>query len=184
MTDPADDDARPLLNIGAGWVHPDEPWLNVDVDPQFGLPLADPLAPGGLPWPDGYFRGGVAHHVLMMIPRADLIPWLVEVRRVVDGPLRISVPDLLRAVEAYHEGDVAWFPIADEIERTLGGKLVTYITQGGQTRSVFTLSYLMGLCADAGFSSVTRAVYGVSERLPILAALDSRPSESLYVEAA
>lgn len=185
MTDPADDAKRPLLNLGCGPVLADEPWVNADSDTRYGAGVAhvDPLDPGGLPWPDDYFRGTVANHVLQMIPWPDLVRWLREVRRVTDGPVRLLVPDFSGAVDAWRDGDTEWFPISDEHETMIDGKIVMYLTQAGASRSFFTGPWLLDLCSRAGFGSCIIGGYGDCPPLPALAALDSRPSESLIVTA-
>lgn len=176
-------DDRPLLNIGCGHVQPDG-WTNVDPDPHMHAIVADPASPGGIPWAeDGEFRGAVANHVLMMVPWVLLVPWLREVRRVVDGPVRLSVPDIAQAIQAYHGGDRDWFPISMEHEESVDGAFAMYVTQAGATRSIFTETYLWDLCTRAGFQEIRTEQYGVCDWLPALAALDSRPHESLIVTA-
>lgn len=173
-------DHRPLANIGCGPVQP-EGWYNLDPDPQWCAIEANPTV--GIPVPDGYFAGAVANHVLMMVPWHELVPWLTEVRRAVDGPVRFSVPDIAEAITALHGGDRDWFPISAEHEPSIDGAFCMYVTQAGQTRSIFTTEYLASVLARAGFESSKVEHYGVCEWLPALAALDSRPHESLIVTA-
>ncbi len=171
-----------LLNCGCGTVQPPEPWVNVDSDPQWRPPVeADPLS--GLPFEDGFFDGAYSGHVLQMIAWADLVPWLTEVRRVTAGPVRLSVPDLMEAITAWHGGDRDWFPIAAEHEPGIDGAFCMYVTQAGSTRSIFTTTHLFDVCARAGFGTVRVEHYGVCDALPVLATLDSRPNESLIVTA-
>lgn len=175
-----------LLNVGCGPVQPtDDLWTNLDSDPRWAGPNcihADPLALH-LPWPDGAFDGATSVHVLQMVAWPDLIPWLSEVRRVVDGPVRLSVPDIMEAITAWHGGDRGWFPIAAEHEPSIDGAFCLYVTQAGATRSIFTVLHLIELCSRAGFQTARVEQHGVCEWLPALAALDTRPNESLIVTA-
>lgn len=174
------------LNLGCG---PDvhEGWVNADIAPWapevyvIGSPSRTPL-----PWPDDSFDGVVAHHVLQMIEWPELTPWLTEVRRVLapDGTLRLTVPDLIGAVTAHQQGDWPWFPIADEVERSIDGKLCLYVSQAGATRSVFTGRWLTELCQRAGFAGVAEVAWGVTDSGPEwITELDTRQGESIVVEA-
>jgi SAM-dependent methyltransferase len=193
----------PRLNIGCGrQVHPE--WVNADTDaydtwpadyrilfegdtdaPQAGdvIQLAGP----GFPWPDSTFAGIACHHVLQMIPYPQLVPWLAELRRVTEpgGWLRVSVPDLMRAISAHRRNDSAWFPIADDLEPTVGGKFCLYLSQAGGTRSVFTVPWLRDLLERAGWQAPQVAYPGTqSDGTPEwLHQLDSRPHESVFMEA-
>lgn len=140
----------------------------------------------GLPWDDGTFDYVVAHHALQMLDWQQLVPALVELRRVTrpGGWLRVSVPDVLGAVDAWEKGDAAWFPIADEHERSIDGKLCMYVTQAGATRSVFTQTWLIELLLRAGWQRGRPTIARQSwSGIAGIVTLDSRESESLYVEA-
>lgn len=167
--------------LAEGWVNSDEtryahvpPWLSPD---HLGR-IQD-----GLPWPAGHFDYVVAHHALMMLEHAHLVPALVEMRRVTKpgGWLRVSVPDLFRALDAWQERNLDWFPLeADDVDEAL----CRYITQNGATRSVFTLGHLARLLANAGWSNVNATQHGVTySGIVGLTDLDSRPNESLFMEA-
>ncbi len=192
------DEPSRRLNLGAGTQQP-EGWVNVDSDPQWAryaadgnpMVLADPLL--GLPWSAGPFDGVVAHHVLQMVAWPDLVPWLSEVRRVMrpGAVLRLSVPDLLGAVDAYERMAIGWFPIADGHEPTIDGKLCMYLSQAGATRSVFTANWLEELLTRAGFDDGRARANRWGDEWPPwgtngerwLMDLDSRQGESLYAEA-
>lgn len=154
--------------------------MNVDPDPQW-IPLgrghvANPV--DGLPFDDDWFDGAVAHHVLQAIPKHELPRWLAEIRRVVRGPLRVSVPDLGGAVEAWTAGDTGWFPLtAVDVDDAF----CTYLTQGGATRSVFTRRQIGRLLTEH-YGRLCPVEYQVTW-LPGLETLDSRPGESIYLEA-
>lgn len=178
------------LNIGAGDVRPSG-WINVEphsAGNTDGLIVADPLT--GLPFSAGFFDGAVAHHVLMMLTHQEMIPWLTEIRRVMKPGtvLRVTVPDLLSAVDAWGDGDAGWFPIADATARTLDAKFCLYVTQGGATRSVFTATYLDEILEAGGFTErrIVPAGFvlpGTTSGPAWLTDLDSRLDESIVAEA-
>lgn len=178
------------LNCGAGNVRPTG-WVNVEPFPEDWPPerperlvVADPLT--RLPFEDGFFDGAVAHHCLQMVAWPDLVPWLTEVHRVLKpgAVLRLTVPDLLGAFDAYDETNPGWFPIADEIESSIDGRLCVYLSQAGATRSVFTGPWLLDLLSRAGFmDEVQHDEPGItcSEHAWLLD-LDDRMDESIVIE--
>lgn len=172
------------LNLGCGPVQP-EGWANVDPDPRWGAQFPHPLRECG--FAENTFDLVVANHVLMMIPFPELLATMTEVHRVLvgGGVLRIIEPDLIGAFEAFLAGNADHFPIPDQIAATVDGKLCLYVTQAGATRSVFTYGFLVELCKSAGFRSVVEVEAGTStlpeQYEPTL--LDSRPLESIFVEA-
>lgn len=193
------------LNIGCGLVVADG-WVNVDEkayrewpdrhrgqryprpsDFDAGPWIANPLGhmgAAGLPWADESFAGAVSHHVLQMVPWPHLVPWLAEVRRVLEpgATLRLSVPDLMGAVGAYLADDRSWFPIDPAHEPSTGGALCLYLTQAGATRSVFTAGWLLDLLALAGFEHTSVETPQSSMGPRWMLDLDSRPLESIIVE--
>lgn len=159
-------------------------WENSDVD-FYGQQHAGDIR-DGLPYDSGAFTYTVSHHALQMLPWAALVPALSELRRVTAprGWLRLSVPDLAAAMHAYRAGDTAHFQVADDHERSIDGKLCLYVSQAGSTRSVFTAPWLRELCARAGWKDVTQTPHRttISPWQDIIT-LDSRPEESVFVEA-
>ncbi len=138
----------------------------------------------GLPWDDGTFDYAVTNHALQMVPWADLVPTLAELRRVVSGWVRILVPDLTAALWAFHRADAGHFQVADEHEHSIDGKLCMYLTQAGSTRSLFTAHWLAELCERAGFSFTHHAAPGLTiTGIDGIVGRDSRPAESLIIEA-
>lgn len=140
----------------------------------------------GLPFEDGTFAYVISHHALQMLPWAVLVNTLTELRRVTmaGGWLRISVPDLLAAVDAYDAADVDHFQVDDQHEKTLDGKLCMYLLQAGATRSVFTAPWLVELCQRAGWAGPHQVPFAAtSSPWPGIVSLDGRRAESLFVEA-
>ena len=171
------------LDWGCG-PHPAAGWVGSDRDDHGQDHIGDII--DGLPYETGEFDYCVTHHTLQMLPWAALVPALAELRRVtaVGGWLRISVPDILAAIRAYDIDDTDHFHIADEHEKTVEGKFCMYVTQAGSTRSVFTAPWLEELCARAGWARIRRVGFcATTSPYPDIVALDSRPAESLFVEA-
>lgn len=173
-----------LLNCGCG-PKPAEGWLNVDVQPHPGVDLTADLRQG-LPLPDGSFDGIVAMHVLQDLAWSEVAPALKELRRLLapGGVLRLGLPDLDRAIDAYRRGDAAYFFVPDEDARAVGAKLVTQIVWYGSVRTPFTFDFADECLRRAGFSQVRRCAFGkTSGGDGRLAALDNRERESLFIEA-
>lgn len=173
------------LNIGCGDVIADlERWVNVDVVPRRGALL---IVDGEIPAMDDTFDGAVAHHVVQMIAWPELVPWLAEVLRVLKpgAALRVTVPNLLAAMNARHLGRRDWFPVEGE---TVDEKLCVYLSQNGATRSVFTPDALALLFDRAGFVGVCTRTSWADEHHEVdsytdwLTALDSRLDESFILE--
>jgi SAM-dependent methyltransferase len=171
------------LHWGCGPVLPIS-WVSSDRD-DHGQHHAGDIR-DGLPWDDATFDYTVSHHSLQMLAWPDLAPALAELRRVtrVGGWLRLSVPDLLAAVYAYEVGDADHFQVDDNHEKTLDGKFCLYLSQAGSTRSVFTYLWLEDLLIRAGWVNPHRVGFCVtSSPHADIVSLDSRPAESIFVEA-
>lgn len=137
----------------------------------------------GLPWPDATFDYVVSHHGLMMLPELDLVPALVELRRVTKpgGWLRVSVPDAQQAILALRRSDREWFPL--EAANT-DEAFCRYIMQNGATRSIFTFNRLYRLLIVAGWDGPRRSWFESTDSpWPEITDLDSRPDESIFMEA-
>lgn len=140
----------------------------------------------GLPYRAGQFEYAASHHALQMLAWPELVPALAELRRVLrpGGWLRLTVPDLEAALRAWTDDDVGWFPIADEHEPAIDGKLCMYLTQAGASRSVFTAAWLSDLLRRAGFDAAARLRPGMTLCPDAgIMELDSRPAESILMEA-
>lgn len=171
------------LNLGCGpAIAPG--WVNFDRDNHGQDHVGD--VRDGLPFTDGSFDCVATHHVLQMLAWPELVPVLAELRRVTvpGGWLRLSVPDLLAAVYAFEVGDLDHFQIDDAHEKTIDGKLCLYVSQAGATRSVFTAGWLERLCSRAGWIDPHPVNFCVTTSpWPDLVNLDSRPAESIFLEA-
>lgn len=172
------------LNWGCG-EYPEAGWINSDRKESPGV-LACDILEGGLPLEDASVDYAVSIHALPEIPYPELVPVLRELKRVLKpgGFLRLALPSLEKAVDAYKRGARDYFLIPDEDARTLGGKLVTQVVWYGYSRSVFVPDFVEELAEDAGYSAVRHVGFReTSSPYPEIVSLDNRPAESFFVEA-
>lgn len=171
--------------VREGWHHSDVQWYPGMYTDRTWPMARDYVGPiqHGLPWNTDTLDYIVSHHGLMMLAEDDLVPALEELRRVTKpgGWLRLSVPDLPSAINAWRSGYLEWFPLdAPEVDTAF----CRYLTQGGATRSLFTEFRLNRLLTAAGWKG-TREI-GYQDTCcgdPGIVELDSRPDESIYMEA-
>jgi len=141
---------------------------------------------GGLPFPAGSFDAAVGIHVLQDLAYLDVVPVLRELHRVLrrGAVLRLGLPDLERALDAYRRSHAAYFHVPDADAASLGGKLVAQLVWYGSVRTPFTFDCVAEMLAKAGFTNVRRCAFGdTASGDPELASLDDRARESLFVEA-
>jgi SAM-dependent methyltransferase len=172
------------LNWGCGPLTPFG-WVNSDIEAQPGVEVVADIRKG-LPFVDETFDYIVSIHVLPELSYGDLCPALQELRRVLKpgGVLRLSLPDMDRAIEAYRAGDVDYFLVDDSEVRSLAGKLIVQLLWYGRSRTMFTREFTEELLLRSGFAQVNHCGYQQSaSRLPGITELDNRPLESLFVEA-
>jgi hypothetical protein len=172
------------LNWGCGG-HPVPGWINSDKADYPGVDIVADVR-DGLPLENDSIDYAVSVHALPEIPYPDLVPTLEELRRVLKKGafLRLVLPDLDRAIQAYRDGNAAYFLIPDEDARTLAGKLITQMLWYGWSRSMFTFQSTEELLLRAGYSRVVQCSYReTSSPFPPIVNLDSREQESFYVEA-
>jgi SAM-dependent methyltransferase len=172
------------LNWGCGG-EPEPGWINSDIKDGPGIDISCDIREG-LPLEAGSIDYIASIHALPELPYPDLEPALVELHRVLrpDGVLRLSLPDLDRAIRAYLHRDADYFLVPDDDVRSLGGKLIVQLTWYGYSRSMYTFDFIEELLYRAGFHRVVRCAYRetASEHQGIVA-LDNRERESLFVEA-
>jgi predicted SAM-dependent methyltransferase len=175
---------RRRLNWGCG-TEPTPGWINSDIkeDPTVDI-SCDILE--GLPLEEGSIDYAVSIHALPELRYPDQVPALMELRRVLTpgGVLRLALPDLDRAIDAYKTGDRAYFLVPDEDARALGSKLIVQLLWYGYSKTLFTFDFIAELLEKAGFADVRRCEFGQTHSPhPEIASLDNRPRESLFVEA-
>ena len=172
------------LNWGCG-VSPAPGWLNSDRVQRDGVDVvAD--AREGLPLDTESVDYAFSMHALQEIPFDDVVGVLGELRRVLHtgGWLRLCLPDADKGIDAYRRGDVGHFHVPDEDASTLGGKFVVHMLWYGHSRLLFTRDFTEELLLRSGFREVHQVAYRqTASPWPEIVELDSRESESLYVEA-
>lgn len=172
------------LNWGCG-TSPEPGWINSDIKQAPGVDVPADIRKG-LPLETGAIEYAVSIHALQELPYMEQVPALEELRRVLEpgGVLRLCLPDLERAFQAYQRGDRDYFQVPDEDARTLGGKLAVQITWYGYSRMVYVPEVIEEFLIDAKFGAVRHTRYReTASRHPEIVELDSRASESLFVEA-
>jgi SAM-dependent methyltransferase len=172
------------LNWGCGR-HPAPGWINSDRKQALGIDISCDIR-DGLPLPDGGLDYIVSIHALPEVAYPDLVPVLGELRRVLlpGGVLRLGLPNLNRAVDAYRGGDRSFFVIPDEDARSLGSKLITQLVWYGFSRTMFVPEFAIELLLHAGFSEAREVQIGQTLSVyPEIVTLDDRPAESFFVEA-
>jgi len=172
------------LNWGCG-EYPPPGWLNSDIKSTPGIDIVADVRTG-LPLDADSMDYVVSIHALPELPYKDLVPALVELRRVLKpgGVLRLSLPDLDRGIAAYKGGDPDYFHVPDEDARSIGAKFVTQMIWYGYSRSLFVHEFVEELLEKAGFTRIERSAYKqTSSPFADIVELDDRELESLFVEA-
>jgi len=172
------------LHWGCGPITPFG-WVNSDIQ---ALPGVDVVADirAGLPLATDWFDYIVSIHVLPELSYPELDPALKELRRVLKpgGVLRLSLPDLDLAINAYRTKDFDYFLIGDDEVRSLAGKMIVQLLWYGRSRSMFTWEFTNELLERTGYRDVVRAAHEKSASgLEGITELDNRALESLFVEA-
>jgi len=171
------------LNWGCGPTPP-AGWINADRLRGPNITLSGDIR-DGLALPDDSIDYAVSIHALQDLAYLDIVPALRELRRVLrpGGVLRLGLPDLERAIDAWLRRDHAYFYIPDEETSTLGGKLIVQAIWYGSTRTPFTWDFFHELALKAEFRRVTRCKYRHTESAwAEIVELDDRERESLFVE--
>src|SRR5262249_28916555 len=142
------------LNWGCGpCIAPD--WINADRKIGAGVDLACEIREG-LPLASNHFDYVVGIHALQDLPYLDLLPALGELHRVLKpgGVLRLGLPDLDKALQAYLRKDAGYFYVPDRDAHSIGGKLITQIVWYGSVRTPFTYDFIEELLLQIGFRFV------------------------------
>jgi predicted SAM-dependent methyltransferase len=172
------------LNWGCG-TEPQPGWINSDIKEDPTVDISCDIL-DGLPLEEGSIDYVVSIHALPELRYPDLVPALMELRRVLapGGVLRLALPDLDRAIEAYRAGDRDYFLIPDEDARSAGAKFITQMLWYGYSKTLFTFDFIAELLGRAGFAEVRRCEFQQTHSpYPEIVSLDNRREESLFVEA-
>jgi len=143
----------------------------------------------GLPFPDASLKGIYVSHLLEHFSVQQLRNLLAEFFRVLQpgGGIRIVVPSLEYAIQAYLSGDGSVFPDWPESFRSPGGRFNNFMLCQNQHRVMLDYSFLTELLKGCGFSQVyreqaTRSNYFSRDHMQF----ESDPAikdSSLFVEA-
>jgi predicted SAM-dependent methyltransferase len=165
-------------HVAAGWINSDikdEPGVDLVADIRHGLPLE----------PDSVDYA-VCVHALPELPYPELVPALSELRRTLKpgGVLRLVLPDLDRAIEAYQRGEHDYFKVPSAEVHSAGGRFIVHALWFGYSRSLFTLDFAEELLLSADFERVRACAYRrTASPFGRIVELDNRSEESLYIEA-
>lgn len=171
------------VNFGSGPVYATG-WTNIDVLPEFQPDICADIR-NGLPLESDSVDLIVAHHSIHMIPFHDVANAMAELLRVLkpDGFLRISIPDIVSAFDAYEEGDEKWFPNYQN-HKDIDDTFSAYLTWYSECCTPMTAQTLENMLTKAGFHKVIHTQFGETDYDDDeIVMLDSRKNESLYVEA-
>jgi Methyltransferase domain len=171
------------LNWGCG-SHVLPGWINADIKEAPEVDLVADIREG-LPLAADSIEYAVSVHALPELRYDEVVPALRELRRVLKpgGVLRLVLPDLQKAIDAYVEGNSRYFHLVENDAATLGGRLITQILWHGYSRTLFTSDFTAELLTEAGYVDLAlcqphQTTSGVAD----IVALDNREEESLYIE--
>jgi predicted SAM-dependent methyltransferase len=152
-----------FLHLGCGQKHL-EGFLNVDLNiaarPDLWIDIRKTL-----PFPDESIIGAYTCHVLEHFVYEDALAALRETYRVLkpSAGLRIVVPSLEKALDAYLKNDSAWFGDWPDSRKSIGGRFNNYLLCRDQHKLMFDFSLLEELLDQAGFHDLEVAGYGQSK---------------------
>lgn len=108
------------LNVGCGTHRAPAPWVNIDVVDQ-GDTRPDVVVPAGTPLP--YEAGTVERvylgHVLEHVPWPNVAGFLAEIRRVLDGEVLVTGPDVYRTIQRWRAGAEPWWLVESVLEHAV-----------------------------------------------------------------
>lgn len=172
------------LNWGCG-DHLGAGWINSDRKPDPGIDLVADIG-AGLPLAEDSIDYVVSVHALPELSYREQLPALRELLRVLrpGGVLRLALPDLDRAIDAYREGHRDYFQVSAEEARSDGGRLISHVLWFGYSRTLFTADFAAELLERAGFERIERHPYRrTGSPFGAIVVLDNREEESFYIEA-
>lgn len=172
------------LNWGCGTL-PQPGWINSDIKEDPTVDISCDIL-DGLPLDSDSIDYAVSIHALPELRLPDLVPALLELRRVLvpGGTLRLALPDLDRGIRAYLDGERDYFLIPDSEARSTGAKFITQMLWYGYSKSLFNQDFARELLERAGFREIAPCRYRqTASPHPEIVELDNRPEESLFVEA-
>lgn len=144
-----------MINIDGNILRKKDLWLDINL---------------GLPFPDNSLCGIYSSHMIEHLRLRQVQRLFVECYRTLKpgGRIRLVVPSLERAIEAYLKRDLRHLPAWPDALESPGGRFNNLMLCANQHLIVFDFSLLDELLAAAGFSAV----------------LSTKPQESVYFKAA
>jgi prepilin-type processing-associated H-X9-DG protein len=144
----------------------------------------------GLPFRDGAVRFVYTVHLLEHLYPDEVRRLLRECHRVLarGGGMRIVVPNMGTAIQAYLAGRGAWFSDFPRAQRSPGGRLANYLFCDGQHRNGFDFGHLAEVLAETGFTAIEERragesrLWDASRLAPGEGEEDAELPRSLYVE--
>ncbi len=170
------------LNWGCGAVVPPG-WINTDLVELPGIDIRCNVV-GGLPLKDKIIDYISSQHALQDVYLYDQWAALGEQRRVLKfgGVMRLCLPDLDLAIDAYRAGNREFFYSNDW--QTISGDLISQLLGWGRAKTLFTYEFAEELVLGAGFRSCHRVAYRETlSPYPEIVELDDRKSHSFFLEA-
>jgi predicted SAM-dependent methyltransferase len=169
------------LHWGCGGNTP-EGWINSDIKAGPGVDLCCDIL-DGIPLEDNTIDYISSQHALQDLKIYDQVKALTELHRVLKpgGVLRVSLPDLDLAIDAYRNQKSQYFVVYDW--KTISGNFITQLLWYNHTQTLFTYDFAEELFCKAGFKRVQRVAYRLTASLyPEIIQLDSREERSFYAE--
>ncbi|HEX9986634.1 MAG TPA: methyltransferase domain-containing protein [Thermoanaerobaculia bacterium] len=146
---------RLRLHIGCGPIRMDG-WINIDVAPYEGVDRVLDVTEG-LPFEDASFV--YAEHFIEHLPYPAALAFMRECRRALgdDGVLRLSTPNLDWVWASHYK------KVLTKEEEVLACFAINRAFHGWGHQFLWNEGTLRASLLDAGFASVVRREYGVSE---------------------
>jgi predicted SAM-dependent methyltransferase len=142
----------------------------------------------GLPFSNDSIQGIYASHIIEHFNSRNVKKLFCEYFRVLKpgGVVRMVVPSLEYAIDAYIEGNLAKFPEWPEKYNSIGGRFNNFMLCANQHFTMFDFTFLKELLKESGFSKIyreegNRSAYFAKDHLKF----ESNPSikdHSLFVE--
>lgn len=132
-----------MLNIDANIFRKTDIWLDITL---------------GLPFHDDTISGIYASHVVEHLNVNKVRKLFSEFHRVLipGGAIRLVVPSLEYAIQAYVDGNYEKLGTFPETYRSLGGRFNNFTLCANQHLIIFDFSFLAELLGEAGFGRVVR----------------------------
>lgn len=171
------------LHLGCGNVYL-EGWVNIDNyiggrrHKDLWLDVAN-----GLPFKNSEIEAIFTSHTLEHFIIEDISRILEECHRVLrpSGFLRIAVPSMTMAMDAYFKGDGAMF---DTQGRTISRKFIDWILYHNTHLTMFDFPFMRELLEDAGFQDICEVRYRESRYFDAkqLLEMDKYEEQTMFVE--